>query len=66
VACTSATACTAVGMYAGEESTTTSLIERYSAGRCDQAGSGDSRFTWLSRRVPIPRTGPRSNPAPLA
>jgi hypothetical protein len=34
VACTSPTACTAVGLYAGPESVTRSLIERYSTGRC--------------------------------
>jgi hypothetical protein len=34
VACTSATACTAVGGYTGPESEPRSLIERYSAGRC--------------------------------
>ena len=34
VACTSATACTAVGGYAGPESVSRSLIERYSVGRC--------------------------------
>jgi hypothetical protein len=34
VACTSATACTAVGGYAGPESVSRSLIERYSARRC--------------------------------
>jgi hypothetical protein len=33
VACTSATACTAAGGYAGPESVSLSLIERYSAGR---------------------------------
>jgi hypothetical protein len=34
VACTSATACTAVGGYAGPESVSLSLVERYSVGRC--------------------------------
>jgi len=34
VACMSATACTAVGGYAGPESVSRSLIERYSVGRC--------------------------------
>ena len=45
VACTSATACTAVGSYAGPESVTLSLIERYSACRApsrrrDATGAG--------------------------
>lgn len=34
LACTSANACTAVGGYAGPESVSRSLIERYSAGPC--------------------------------
>jgi hypothetical protein len=34
VACTSATVCTAVGGYAGPESESLSLVERYSLGRC--------------------------------
>jgi len=38
VACTSAQACTAVGVYAGAESVSRSLIERYSSGRCRNPG----------------------------
>jgi hypothetical protein len=45
VACTSARACTAVGLYAGPESVALSLIERYSVGRCPDRGGLTARWS---------------------